>query len=184
MPLRLLLLKCFGAMCNLDAAVISTLVNSVLPMELARDMQTHTQGEPELLFPGPWECVFPLHDLLQQQWPPIAWLFYMPCARGAMVSGFKVIQVITAVSGECTGRDASVQRCKALQLLNVPFMICVTSCRCLKTCFELFQFCFIMLTRDTCRSQGTSLQLLKEIFSAFYTKFLWCFLLVSEMCAG
>uniref|UniRef100_A0A8C5JD03 NCK interacting protein with SH3 domain n=1 Tax=Junco hyemalis TaxID=40217 RepID=A0A8C5JD03_JUNHY len=42
-PLRLLLLKCFGAMCNLDAAVISTLVNSVLPMELARDMQTHTQ---------------------------------------------------------------------------------------------------------------------------------------------
>lgn len=44
-PLRLLLLKCFGAMCSLDAAVISTLVNSVLPMELARDMQTHTQGE-------------------------------------------------------------------------------------------------------------------------------------------
>ncbi|XP_065605876.1 NCK-interacting protein with SH3 domain isoform X2 [Cyrtonyx montezumae] len=42
-PLRLLLLKCFGAMCNLDAAIISTLVNSVLPMELARDMQTHTQ---------------------------------------------------------------------------------------------------------------------------------------------
>lgn len=55
MPLRLLLLKCFGAMCNLDAAVISTLVNSVLPMELARDMQTHTQGEPELLFPQPWD---------------------------------------------------------------------------------------------------------------------------------
>uniref|UniRef100_A0A803TB02 NCK interacting protein with SH3 domain n=1 Tax=Anolis carolinensis TaxID=28377 RepID=A0A803TB02_ANOCA len=41
--LRLLLLKCFGAMCNLDAAIISALVNSVLPMELARDMQTHTQ---------------------------------------------------------------------------------------------------------------------------------------------
>lgn len=52
MPLRLLLLKCFGAMCNLDAAVISTLVNSVLPMELARDMQTHTQGEPQLLRSG------------------------------------------------------------------------------------------------------------------------------------
>lgn len=67
MPLRLLLLKCFGAMCNLDAAVISTLVNSVLPMELARDMQTHTQGESELLFPQLWECVFPLHDLQQQQ---------------------------------------------------------------------------------------------------------------------
>lgn len=59
MPLRLLLLKCFGAMCNLDAAVISTLVNSVLPMELARDMQTHTQGELELLYPGPQEHVAP-----------------------------------------------------------------------------------------------------------------------------
>lgn len=43
--LRLLLLKCFGAMCNLDAAIISTLVSSVLPVELARDMQTDTQGE-------------------------------------------------------------------------------------------------------------------------------------------
>lgn len=46
-------------MCSLDAAVISTLVNSVLPMELARDMQTHTQGEPELLYPGPRERVAP-----------------------------------------------------------------------------------------------------------------------------
>lgn len=45
MSLRLLLLKCFGAMCSLDAAVISTLVSSVLPVELARDMQTDTQGE-------------------------------------------------------------------------------------------------------------------------------------------
>ncbi|XP_054537807.1 NCK-interacting protein with SH3 domain isoform X8 [Pan troglodytes] len=41
--LRLLLLKCFGAMCSLDAAIISTLVSSVLPVELARDMQTDTQ---------------------------------------------------------------------------------------------------------------------------------------------
>ncbi|NWV75914.1 SPN90 protein, partial [Dasyornis broadbenti] len=49
-PLRLLLLKCFGAMCNLDAAVISTLVNSVLPMELARDMQTHTQDHQKLCY--------------------------------------------------------------------------------------------------------------------------------------
>lgn len=32
-------------MCSLDAAVISTLVSSVLPVELARDMQTDTQGE-------------------------------------------------------------------------------------------------------------------------------------------
>lgn len=110
MPLRLLLLKCFGAMCNLDAAVISTLVNSVLPMELARDMQTHTQGEPELLLPQPWECVLPLHDLQQQQWPPIAWLLYMPSAWGGMVSGFRIIQVITAVTGECAGGDVSVQQ--------------------------------------------------------------------------
>ncbi|NWT08590.1 SPN90 protein, partial [Vireo altiloquus] len=49
-PLRLLLLKCFGAMCNLDAAVISTLVNSVLPMELARDMQTHTQDHQKMCY--------------------------------------------------------------------------------------------------------------------------------------
>lgn len=45
MSLRLLLLKCFGAMCSLDAAIISTLLSSVLPVELARDMQTDTQGE-------------------------------------------------------------------------------------------------------------------------------------------
>lgn len=43
--LRLLLLKVFGAMCSLDAALISTLLNSILPMELARDLQTDTQGE-------------------------------------------------------------------------------------------------------------------------------------------
>nr|XP_009686545.1 PREDICTED: NCK-interacting protein with SH3 domain isoform X1 [Struthio camelus australis] len=49
-PLRLLLLKCFGAMCNLDAAVISMLVNSVLPMELARDMQTHTQDHQKMCY--------------------------------------------------------------------------------------------------------------------------------------
>ncbi|XP_030357273.1 NCK-interacting protein with SH3 domain isoform X1 [Strigops habroptila] len=49
-PLRMLLLKCFGAMCNLDAAVISTLVNSVLPMELARDMQTHTQDHQKMCY--------------------------------------------------------------------------------------------------------------------------------------
>lgn len=43
--LRLLLLKVFGAMCSLDAALISTLLNSILPMELARDLQTDKQGE-------------------------------------------------------------------------------------------------------------------------------------------
>ncbi|KAG8435941.1 hypothetical protein GDO86_007151 [Hymenochirus boettgeri] len=48
--LRLLLLKCFGAMCNLDASVISALVNSILPMELARDMQTHTQEHQKMCY--------------------------------------------------------------------------------------------------------------------------------------
>ncbi|XP_063797220.1 NCK-interacting protein with SH3 domain isoform X2 [Pseudophryne corroboree] len=49
-PLRLLLLKCFGAMCNLDASIISALVNSLLPMELARDMQTHTQEHQKMCY--------------------------------------------------------------------------------------------------------------------------------------
>ncbi|XP_027693001.1 NCK-interacting protein with SH3 domain isoform X3 [Vombatus ursinus] len=49
-PLRLLLLKCFGAMCSLDAAVISTLVTSILPMELARDMQTDTQDHQKMCY--------------------------------------------------------------------------------------------------------------------------------------
>ncbi|XP_041080845.1 NCK-interacting protein with SH3 domain-like isoform X2 [Polyodon spathula] len=48
--LRLLLLKCFGAMCNLDSAIISALVNSVLPMELARDMQTNTQEHQKMCY--------------------------------------------------------------------------------------------------------------------------------------
>ncbi|XP_076985498.1 NCK-interacting protein with SH3 domain isoform X2 [Tamandua tetradactyla] len=48
--LRLMLLKCFGAMCTLDAAIISTLVLSVLPVELARDMQTDTQDHQKLCY--------------------------------------------------------------------------------------------------------------------------------------
>ncbi|XP_069793009.1 NCK-interacting protein with SH3 domain isoform X1 [Narcine bancroftii] len=48
--LRLFLLKCFGAMCNLDAAIISTLANSVLPMELARDMQADTKEHQKLCY--------------------------------------------------------------------------------------------------------------------------------------
>ncbi|XP_032267128.1 NCK-interacting protein with SH3 domain isoform X2 [Phoca vitulina] len=48
--LRLLLLRCFGAMCGLDALVISTLVSSVLPVELARDMQTDTQDHQKLCY--------------------------------------------------------------------------------------------------------------------------------------
>ncbi|KAJ8404065.1 hypothetical protein AAFF_G00344150 [Aldrovandia affinis] len=48
--LRLLLLKVFGAMCSLDSALISTLLNSVLPMELARDMHTDTQEHQKMCY--------------------------------------------------------------------------------------------------------------------------------------
>nr|XP_057911301.1 NCK-interacting protein with SH3 domain-like isoform X1 [Doryrhamphus excisus] len=48
--LRLLLLKVFGAMCSLDAALISTLLNSILPMELARDLQTDAQEHQKMCY--------------------------------------------------------------------------------------------------------------------------------------
>uniref|UniRef100_A0A3B4YL64 NCK interacting protein with SH3 domain n=1 Tax=Seriola lalandi dorsalis TaxID=1841481 RepID=A0A3B4YL64_SERLL len=48
--LRLLLLKVFGAMCSLDAALISTLLNAILPMELARDLQTDTQEHQKMCY--------------------------------------------------------------------------------------------------------------------------------------
>ncbi|KAF7665842.1 hypothetical protein LDENG_00129340 [Lucifuga dentata] len=48
--LRLLLLKVFGAMCSLDATLISTLLNSILPMELARDLQTDTQEHQKVCY--------------------------------------------------------------------------------------------------------------------------------------
>ncbi|KAM4612893.1 NCK-interacting protein with SH3 domain isoform 3-T3 [Polymixia lowei] len=48
--LRLLLLKVFGAMCSLDAALISTLLNSILPMELARDLQTDRQEHQKMCY--------------------------------------------------------------------------------------------------------------------------------------
>ncbi|KAM9759191.1 NCK-interacting protein with SH3 domain [Menidia menidia] len=48
--LRLLLLKVFGAMCSLDAALISTLLNSILPMELARDLQTDKQEHQKMCY--------------------------------------------------------------------------------------------------------------------------------------
>ncbi|XP_035517291.1 NCK-interacting protein with SH3 domain-like isoform X2 [Morone saxatilis] len=48
--LRLLLLKVFGAMCSLDAALISTFLNSILPMELARDLQTDTQEHQKMCY--------------------------------------------------------------------------------------------------------------------------------------
>ncbi|XP_048109928.1 NCK-interacting protein with SH3 domain-like isoform X2 [Alosa alosa] len=48
--LRLLLLKVFGAVCGLDSALISTLLNSILPMELARDLQTDTQEHQKMCY--------------------------------------------------------------------------------------------------------------------------------------
>ncbi|XP_047439554.1 NCK-interacting protein with SH3 domain-like isoform X2 [Mugil cephalus] len=48
--LRLLLLKVFGAMCSLDATLISTLHNSILPMELARDLQTDIQEHQKMCY--------------------------------------------------------------------------------------------------------------------------------------
>uniref|UniRef100_A0AAY4AY04 SH3 domain-containing protein n=1 Tax=Denticeps clupeoides TaxID=299321 RepID=A0AAY4AY04_9TELE len=48
--LRLLLLKVFGAMCNLDSALISTFLNSILPMELARDLQSDTQEHQKMCY--------------------------------------------------------------------------------------------------------------------------------------
>ncbi|KAM8915958.1 NCK-interacting protein with SH3 domain isoform 2-T2 [Spinachia spinachia] len=48
--LRLLLLKVFGAMCSLDASLISTLLNSILPMELARDLQADTQEHQKMCY--------------------------------------------------------------------------------------------------------------------------------------
>ncbi|XP_031424272.1 NCK-interacting protein with SH3 domain isoform X2 [Clupea harengus] len=48
--LRLLLLKVFGAMCGLEAPLISTLLNSILPMELARDLQTDTQEHQKMCY--------------------------------------------------------------------------------------------------------------------------------------
>ncbi len=44
MSLRLQLLQVFGCLCGLDVRVISELLSSVLPLELARDMQTDTKG--------------------------------------------------------------------------------------------------------------------------------------------
>ncbi|KAK2821145.1 hypothetical protein Q7C36_020488 [Tachysurus vachellii] len=48
--LRLLLLKVFGAMCGLDASLISTLLNSILPMELARDLQSNTHEHQKMCY--------------------------------------------------------------------------------------------------------------------------------------
>lgn len=42
--LRQLLLHAFGVLCNLDKTVVNIMLNSVLPGELARDMQANTEN--------------------------------------------------------------------------------------------------------------------------------------------
>lgn len=48
--IRLLLLKTFGALCGLDSEALSNLLTSILPVELARDMQADTQNIQKLTF--------------------------------------------------------------------------------------------------------------------------------------
>ncbi|XP_064633439.1 NCK-interacting protein with SH3 domain-like [Lineus longissimus] len=48
--IRLLLLKSFGALCNLEARVISELLTSVLAVELARDLQTDLSNTQKFCF--------------------------------------------------------------------------------------------------------------------------------------
>ncbi|ELT89621.1 hypothetical protein CAPTEDRAFT_130967, partial [Capitella teleta] len=50
--LRLLLLQAFGILCSLHAQIISELLGSVLPLELARDMLTDFQDKRKLMFSG------------------------------------------------------------------------------------------------------------------------------------
>ncbi|XP_069703859.1 NCK-interacting protein with SH3 domain isoform X2 [Periplaneta americana] len=46
--IRQLLLQAFGVMCSLDASVVTLMLNSILPMELARDMRTNPRNIPRL----------------------------------------------------------------------------------------------------------------------------------------
>ena len=39
MSLRKILLKCFGAMCGLEASITSNLLYSILPLELVSEIQ-------------------------------------------------------------------------------------------------------------------------------------------------
>ncbi|XP_072176871.1 NCK-interacting protein with SH3 domain-like [Diadema setosum] len=48
--LRLLLLKTFGALCNLDRDALSSLLYSVLPVELARDMRSDQENISKLCY--------------------------------------------------------------------------------------------------------------------------------------
>ena len=44
-PLRILLLKVFGACCTLDQEVVSVMLQSVLPNELGHDIQVNINGK-------------------------------------------------------------------------------------------------------------------------------------------
>lgn len=46
--IRQLLLQSFGVMCSLDAVVVTIMLNSILPMELARDMSSNPRNVPKL----------------------------------------------------------------------------------------------------------------------------------------
>lgn len=46
--IRQLLLQSFGVMCSLDPIVVTIMLNSILPMELARDMQSNPRNVPKL----------------------------------------------------------------------------------------------------------------------------------------
>ena len=48
-PIRLLLLKVFGALCELDHLIISILLASLLPMELARDIRDDLESEAQVM---------------------------------------------------------------------------------------------------------------------------------------
>jgi hypothetical protein len=50
--IRLLLLQVFGALCGLEARLVSELLNSVLPLEIARDMQADLQGQVKVKYRG------------------------------------------------------------------------------------------------------------------------------------
>ncbi|XP_048510849.1 NCK-interacting protein with SH3 domain isoform X2 [Athalia rosae] len=46
--IRQLLLQSFGVMCSLDAVILTIMLNSILPMELASDMRTYPRNVPRL----------------------------------------------------------------------------------------------------------------------------------------
>ena len=45
LPLRLALLKVFGALCGLESSIIAHLLYSILPLELVSEILHHNQGQ-------------------------------------------------------------------------------------------------------------------------------------------